>query len=71
MRGVVEAGGECDPATGERECASALCLSSDTLPTALCSGVCATDADCPTSLPRCLSIAFSGTELMFCSPAAP
>ena len=70
-RGATPPGGACAPETGELECTSALCITQDDPSSGLCSGVCETDADCPASLPRCLSISFSGSELMFCSPAAP
>ncbi|MBM4292560.1 MAG: hypothetical protein FJ138_14990 [Deltaproteobacteria bacterium] len=70
-RGATPAGEPCAPEEGELECASALCIVQDDPAAGLCSGVCASDTDCPPALPRCLSVAFSGSALMFCSPAAP
>jgi hypothetical protein len=65
-RGPRALGEACDPPEGERQCASALCVEGSS--GAFCTGPCATPDDCPETLPRCLPIAFSGSDRSFCLP---
>ena len=65
-RGAGALGEPCDPLTGETQCASALCLEGPS--GAFCTSACADDAACPATLPRCLPIAFSGSDASFCLP---
>jgi len=65
-RGAAALGEPCDPLTGETQCASALCIEGPG--GAFCTSACASDAACPATLPRCLPIAFSGSEASFCLP---
>jgi len=65
-RGAGALGEPCDPLTGETQCASALCLEGPG--GAFCTSACADDAACPATLPRCLPIAFSGSDASFCLP---
>ena len=68
-RGTIPAGQPCDPETGELTCASALCMYGDSASQGICSGTCERDTDCPANLPRCIEIAFSESDSMWCSPA--
>lgn len=61
-RGAGKLGEAC---TGENDCKSALCLGKGT--TNLCTDRCMTAADCPASLPKCITIAFSGSNDKFCT----
>ena len=70
-RGTDPVGTACSDEDGERTCASSLCIYSDLTDESLCSGECTSDADCPENLPRCFTIAFSGSDSMWCSPPAP
>ena len=67
-RGTVQAGEACDVVTGQEECASSLCVAYGERPNAFCSGECLSDDDCPETLPSCISVAFSGSDLMWCFP---
>ncbi len=61
---------------GEGDCASSVCIDNCDIGVSctsgtcglFCSDVCTTDADCPASLPKCIAIAFSGTDDKFCTP---
>jgi hypothetical protein len=65
-RGPRSLGDACDPPQGESQCASALCVEGSR--GAYCTGMCDSPDDCPATLPRCLPIAFSGSERSFCLP---
>jgi hypothetical protein len=69
-RGSLQTGDSCDTATGQQECASSLCISRDGDDTAYCSGECQSDADCPETMPSCISVAFSDSDSMWCFPAS-
>lgn len=62
-RGTGAAGAPCD---GELDCASAVCVAGSG--PALCSKDCASAADCPVGMKRCIPIAMSGSELQWCFP---
>ena len=62
-RGPGAAGATC---AGETDCASALCIDSSTAGMR-CSALCATAADCPSSLPKCTYVGF-GVDRSLCSP---
>ena len=71
VRGDRALGAVCDPAHGEAQCESGLCLEGDTVDGgARCTGPCDADADCPPGLDRCIPIAFSGSDRKFCFPPA-
>jgi hypothetical protein len=59
-RGKGKAG---DPCSGEADCESALCVDGKT-----CTSKCASAAECPASLPKCIPIALSGSNDLFCAP---
>jgi hypothetical protein len=61
-RGAGKLGEAC---TGENDCKSALCLGKGT--TNLCTDTCTKATDCPASLPKCITIAFSGSSDKFCT----
>jgi hypothetical protein len=63
------AGAPCTEADGQLTCASSLCITVGEDNQGYCSGSCSADADCPAELPRCIPIAFSGSDSMWCSPA--
>lgn len=65
-RGEVAAGEPCDVEQGETQCASAICI--EVNGTALCSKTCTSPADCPASMQRCMFIAFSESNDMWCFP---
>ena len=52
---------------GESDCATSLCIEGGTCGYT-CSDTCMSNADCPTDLPNCIVIAFSGTDDKFCTP---
>lgn len=62
-RGTGKLGEAC---VGENDCVSALCLGSGS--TYLCTDRCKSAAECPASLPKCITIAFSGSNDKFCTP---
>jgi hypothetical protein len=68
-RGTAEAGAPCTETDGQLTCASSLCITAGDDNQGYCSGSCSADADCPTELPSCIPIAFSGSDSMWCSPA--
>jgi hypothetical protein len=55
-----------DPCVGENDCASALCVGD--APNYHCTDRCQSAAECPASLPKCITIAFSGSNDKFCTP---
>jgi hypothetical protein len=62
-RGTGKLGEAC---VGENDCVSALCLGAGS--TYLCTDRCKSAAECPASLPKCITIAFSGSNDKFCTP---
>jgi hypothetical protein len=62
-RGTGKLGESC---TGENDCVSALCVGD--APMLLCTDRCMADAECPAALPKCIAIAFSGSDDKFCTP---
>jgi hypothetical protein len=62
-RGTGKLGETC---VGENDCVSALCLGAGS--TYLCTDRCKSAAECPASLPKCITIAFSGSNDKFCTP---
>jgi hypothetical protein len=68
-RGDLPAGTPCDPARGETQCASSICIEGDT--GAFCSDVCQTPEDCPEGMRVCQYIAFSTSEDLWCFPETP
>jgi hypothetical protein len=56
------------PCSGENACASSLCIVGDGGSCGLCTGTCASAADCPAELPQCIPIAFSGSDATYCLP---
>lgn len=69
-RGALQTGEACDIVTGQQDCASSLCIAYNGETEAYCSGECQSDEDCPESMPSCISVAFSGSDLMWCFPAS-
>ena len=70
-RGALEVGEACDVADGQLTCASSLCIANEeTEGLAYCSGECLNDSECPENMPRCISIAFSGSDKLWCFPAS-
>ena len=67
-RGTLMTGERCSTADGQLTCASSLCISLEDADQGWCSGACLTPDDCPAQLPRCISIAFSGSDTMWCFP---
>lgn len=68
-RGTLAVGEVCNPTDGQLTCASSLCIAhEETGNNAYCSGECLSDSDCPESMPRCISIAFSGSDKLWCFP---
>jgi hypothetical protein len=63
-RGTKAAG---DPCTGAIECASAVCIAKGQDPS-VCSKDCQSEADCPTGMKDCKTIAFSGSPQKWCFP---
>ena len=70
MRGALMVGEVCDTANGQLTCASSLCISNEEANAGYCSGECLSDDDCPSTMPRCISVAFSGSDSMWCFPPA-
>lgn len=68
-RGNLPAGAPCEPATGEADCASSICIEGDT--GAFCSAICADETDCPEGMRVCQPIAFSGSDESWCFPETP
>lgn len=68
-RGTLPAGSPCDPASGETQCASSICI--DGVTGAFCSDVCQTPEDCPEGMRVCQYIAFSTSEDLWCFPETP
>jgi len=62
-RGTGKLGESC---TGENDCVSALCLGD--APKYQCTDRCKSAVECPASLPKCITIAFSGSSDKFCTP---
>jgi hypothetical protein len=62
-RGAGQVGAPCG---GENDCASALCIETDAK--SLCTTKCASAKECPATLPKCIPIAFSGSNDTFCTP---
>ena len=67
-RGTLMTGDACSTADGQLTCASSLCISLEDADQGWCSGGCLTPDECPAQLPRCISIAFSGSDTMWCFP---
>ncbi len=63
-RGTKTAGESC---AGESECASAVCVAKGDHPS-VCSKDCQSEADCPTGMKDCKTIAFSGSSQQWCFP---
>jgi hypothetical protein len=68
QRGTVAAGQPCSLDQGQLECASALCIGLNDAESGVCSQSCQSDADCPSEAPRCISIAFSESDFLWCFP---
>jgi hypothetical protein len=68
-RGALPAGAPCEPALGETQCASSICIEGET--GAFCSDVCRTPEDCPEGMRVCQYIAFSTSEDLWCFPETP
>lgn len=68
-RGALAMGEVCDPAMGQTTCASSICIEGTT--GALCSDTCEAVEDCPEGMALCQTIAFSGSDAMWCFPAEP
>ena len=70
-RGTLGVGEACDITDGQLTCASSLCIANEeSEELAYCSGECLNDNECPETMPRCISIAFSGSDKMWCFPAS-
>lgn len=67
-RGTATVGEYCDTGDGQLTCASSLCIGEEQATNGYCSGECLSNADCPETMPRCISVAFSGSDLMWCFP---
>ena len=67
-RGSADVGEYCDTSDGQLTCASSLCIGEEQATSGYCSGECLSDADCPETMPRCISVAFSGSDSMWCFP---
>ncbi len=63
-RGTLAAGENCDPLTGQSECASSLCLEGTA--GIRCTETCSSDAECPVGMQKCTFIAFSGSNDRWC-----
>lgn len=68
-RGTLPAGSRCDPASGESQCASSICIDGAT--GAFCSDVCQIPEDCPEGMRVCQYIAFSSSDDLWCFPETP
>lgn len=64
-RGEGKAGAPC---AGEFQCASSLCIEGIGPCFGSCTDRCASNDECPSSMPNCVLIGFSGTDDKFCSP---
>jgi len=63
-RGALAAGEVCDPATGESQCTSGICVEGSA--GSRCSDTCTVDSDCPVGMQRCTFIAFSSSNDNWC-----
>jgi hypothetical protein len=56
-----------DPCASEADCKSSLCIE-----VGVCGGTCTDECTdpsvCPPEMPQCIPIAFSGSDMMFCTP---
>lgn len=67
-RGSLNLGEMCTEADGQLSCASSICIMLEGQTNGLCSDECTSDMDCPATMPRCIPIAFSGSDSMWCFP---
>ena len=65
-RGTLAAGENCDPGLGELQCASSICI--DASAESFCSETCTGDETCPEGMQRCIYIAYSDSNDMWCFP---
>ena len=68
IRGAGMTGDPCSEADGQLTCASSICVMFEGESNGFCSGECLDDSECPASMPRCIPIAFSGNDSMWCFP---
>ena len=67
-RGQGMTGDACSDTDGQLTCASSICVMLEGASEGFCSGECLSESDCPETLPRCIPIAFSGNDSMWCFP---